>query len=79
MKFSYLDFAKGLKTLVGVLGLSIPHLDGNLIIGTYTFNIPDVYVSLLVTPEIVAIFTGLIVYGFGMKIVNFIKLIYPKK
>lgn len=74
-----LDFAKGLKTLLGVIILSIPYLDEALVIGGRMFDVPDAFVAVLATPEMVAFATTLIVYGGAMKFVGLLKKIFPKK
>ncbi len=77
--FEKIDFAKGLKTLFGVLILTIPYLDNQLMIGKYVFDVPDSLVAILLTPEAIAFGTGLIVYGAGMKLVRGLKAMYPRK
>ncbi len=79
MKLEHFDFASGIKTLAGFLGLSIPYLDGKLIIGSWVFDIPDYLTAFLLTSEVVAFFTSLIVYGIGVKAFKWVKLLFPKK
>ncbi len=77
--FGKIDFAKGLKTLLGVLILTIPYLDGELVVGNFVFNVPDAFISLLLTEPAVAIGSGLVVYGVGMKFVRSVQLLFPRK
>jgi hypothetical protein len=74
-----IDFAKGLKTLVGIILLSIPYLDGILTVGSWTFDIPDGITAILATPEVVAVASGLVVYGGAMRVVRFLQKYYSKK